>query len=88
MSLGIETLIIGGLVMGALFWAARSTYRAVKHTGGCSSCGSSSECPLVENPEALNELARQSRTTPRESGHPQTASCGEYVESLEEKKPV
>ena len=88
MSIGIETLVIGGLVAGTLFWAARSAYRAVKHTGGCSSCSSSGECPLVENPEALTELSRQSRTTPRESCHPQTASCGELGDSLEEKKPV
>ena len=88
MNIGIETIIIGGLVAGALIWAARSAYRAVKHTGGCSSCSSSGECPLVENSEALTELARQSRRTPRKNCHPETASCGELVESLKDKKPV
>ena len=88
MSFGVETLVIGVLVLGALLWAARSAYRAVKNTGGCSSCASSGECPLVDNPEALAELTRQGQSTPLDSCHPATAPCGELLDTLEEKKPV
>ena len=88
MSISVEAVVIGVLVLGALLWAARSAYRAVKNTGGCSSCASSGECPLVENPEALAELTRQGQTTPLDACHPQTASCSELLESVEEKKPA
>ncbi len=88
MSVGFEAIIIGVLVATALVWAIRATYRAVKQTGGCSSCSSSGECPLVKNPEALAELTHQGQTTPMEPCHPETASCSELLESLEEKKPI
>ena len=88
MSIGLETIVIGVLVLSALTWAARAAYRSVKHDGGCSSCASSGECPLVKNPEALAELTRQGQATPLESCHPETASCSELLDSLEEKKPI
>jgi len=88
MSISVEAVVIGVLVLGALLWAVRSAYRSVKQTGTCSSCSSSGDCPLTNNPEALAELTRQGRTTPLDSCHPQTASCGELVDSLAEKKPV
>ncbi len=88
MSIGLETIIIGVLVLSALIWAGRAAYRSVKQTGGCSSCASSGECPLVNNPDALAELTRQGQATPLESCHPETASCTELLESLEEKKSI
>jgi len=88
MSTGIEAIVIGAIVFIALLWAARAVYRSVKNTGGCSSCASSGECPLVNNPEALAKLVRQGQATPLESCHPQTASCAELLESVEEKKSL
>jgi len=86
MSIGVESVVIGVLVLGALIWAARAAYRSVSQTGGCTSCSSSGDCPLANNPEALAELTRQGQATPLESCHPETASCAELLESLEEKK--
>jgi hypothetical protein len=88
MSLGFEAITIGVLVLTALIWAGRAAYRSVKHNGGCSSCASSGECPLVKNPDALAELTRQGQATPLESCHPETASCSELLESLAEKKHI
>ncbi len=88
MSLGFESIIIGVLVLTALTWAVRAAYRSVKQNGGCSSCSSSGECPLVKNPDALAELTRQGQATPLESCHPETASCFELLESVEEKKQI
>lgn len=88
MSAGFEAIVIGAVVFVALLWAARAAYRSVKNSGGCSSCASSGECPLANNPEALAELTRQGQATPLESCHPQTASCAELLESIEEKKSL
>ncbi len=43
----IEVFVIVIVVLGAVGWALRAAYRAVKQTGGCTSCSSASECPLV-----------------------------------------
>ena len=88
MSFGFETAIIGVLVLTALAWAGRATYRSVKLTGGCSSCGSSGECPLVKNPKALAELTSKGQATSLKTCPPETASCTELLEPLEEKKPI
>jgi len=88
MSVGVEAIVIGVLVLGALLWAARAAYRSVKQAGGCSSCASSGECPLVNNPAALAELTRQGQTTPLEACHPETATCAELLDSLAAKKQV
>jgi hypothetical protein len=64
MSLGLESIVIGALVAGALAWAVRAVYRSVRHTGGCSSCSSSGDCPLTKNPEAMAELVRLGRQLP------------------------
>ena len=34
MSIGLETIVIGVVVLTALAWAARAAYRSVKETGG------------------------------------------------------
>ena len=64
MNLGVESLVIGVLVAGALAWAVRAVYRSVRHTGGCSSCGSSGDCPLTRDPEAMAELVRTGKQLP------------------------
>ncbi len=43
----IEVFVIVIVVLGAVGWALRAAYRAVKQTGGCTSCSSAAECPLV-----------------------------------------
>ncbi len=85
---GIEAIVIGVVVLGAILWATRAAYRSVKNSGACSSCASSGECPLANNPEALAELTRQGQATPLESCHPQTASCAELLETVTEKKQI
>ncbi len=86
MNFSVEIVVITVLVLGAVAWAARAAYRSVKGAGGCTSCSSSGECPFVKDPEALAELTRQGQATPLESCHPQSASCAELIDSLEDKK--
>jgi hypothetical protein len=52
----LEMIIVGVVVGAALIWAVVAGWRSVKKQGACSSCGSSGECPLANNPEALAEL--------------------------------
>ncbi len=56
----LEAVIIGVLVLGAAVWAVRAAWRSVRQTGGCSSCSSSGDCPLLKDPEALADLTRRS----------------------------
>ena len=55
----LEMTIVTVTVGGALIWAAFAGWRAVKKQGACSSCGSSGECPIADNPEALAELGQK-----------------------------
>jgi hypothetical protein len=87
-SIGFEAIVIGTVVLVAVLWAVRAAYRSVNSSGGCSSCSSSGECPLVNNPDALAELTRQGQATPLESCHPQTPSCTELLDSVAEKKQI
>lgn len=76
MHLNLETIIIGVLVLGAAIWAARAAWRSVTHAGGCSSCSSSGDCPLMKNPDALFELQQRSGS----------ASCPEHSGKAAPKK--
>lgn len=49
---GWEMAVVGLLVAGAGAWAVRALVRSLRKPGGCSSCGSSGDCPLVKLPEA------------------------------------
>jgi hypothetical protein len=52
MSSIFEMVIVGVVVAVALVWAGRAAWRSFRKTGGCSSCSSSGECPLVKDPDA------------------------------------
>ena len=52
-----ELVIVGVVVSVALVWAGRSVWRSLHKTGGCSSCSTSGDCPLVKDPEALINLS-------------------------------
>ena len=71
-----EAIVISAVVAVAVAWAARSTYRSVRKTGGCSSCGSSGECPLMKDPAALTELQE------RAGAGPAGSACGDAGTSL------
>jgi hypothetical protein len=43
-----DLVIVGLLVGGACVWAVRALVRSLKKPGGCSSCGSSGDCPLTK----------------------------------------
>jgi len=78
MHLNLETIIIGVLVLGAAIWAVRAAWQSVTHAGGCSSCSSSGDCPLMKNPDALFDLQQQAGD----------ASCKEHAKKSAQKKHV
>jgi hypothetical protein len=79
----LEMVIIGVAVAIALAWAIRAGWNSVKTKGGCSSCGSVGECPLVGDPEALAELSKKGQLTNLDSCQPGAISCQELADSLE-----
>jgi hypothetical protein len=79
----LEMIVIGVAVAVALAWAIRAGWNSVKSKGGCSSCGSAGECPLVGDPEALAELSNKGQLTNLDSCQPGATSCQELLESLE-----
>jgi len=76
MSISLETIIIGVLVLGALAWGVRAAWRSITHAGGCSSCPASGDCPLMKSPEELIGLKHQ--------GDP--SACAEPVDFPDKKK--
>ena len=81
----LEMVIIGVAVAIALVWAIRAGWNSVKTKGGCSSCGSAGECPLVGDPEALAELSKKGQLTNLDSCQPGAISCQELADSLEKE---
>ncbi len=73
----LEMIIVGVVVAGALVWAAVAGWRAVKTKGVCSSCGSSGECPIADNPEALAELSQNGQLPHLDNCQPGGPSCQE-----------
>lgn len=83
MSGTVETVVVGVAVVGALVWAGRAGWRAVRKQGVCSSCGSSGECPVANDPEALAELSQKGQQPHLDSCQPGPISCRELAEALE-----
>lgn len=79
----VEILIVGVMVAVALVWAGRVAWRSWRKQGVCSSCGSSGECPVAGNPEALAELSQKGQLTYLDSCQPGTPSCHELADMLE-----
>jgi hypothetical protein len=83
MSSTVEMLIVGGVVAVALAWAGRAAWRSWRKQGVCSSCGSSGDCPVAGNPEALSELSQKGQLPHLDSCQPGARSCHELAEMLE-----
>lgn len=64
MGVTLETVVIGVLVAGTAAWAVRAGVRSVRKTGGCSSCATSGDCPISNDPQAMDRIARGEETTP------------------------
>ena len=79
----MEMVVVGAAVTVALFWAGRAGWRSWRKQGVCSSCGSSGECPVAGNPEALAEIREKGQLLHLDSCQPGALSCQELAESLE-----
>lgn len=83
MSSTVEMLIVGGVVAVALAWAGRAAWRSWRKQGVCSSCGSSGECPVAGNPDALVEIRQKGQLPHLDSCQPGGKTCHELAEALE-----
>ena len=83
MSSTVEMLIVGGVVAVALAWSGRAAWRSWRKQGVCSSCGSSGDCPVAGNPEALSELSQKGQLPHLDSCQPGARSCHELADMLE-----
>ena len=59
MSALTETILVVVIVAVALVWAGRAIWRSVSGKNKCSTCGSSGDCPLVNNPDLIEELKQK-----------------------------
>jgi hypothetical protein len=85
MSLTLEMVAVGAAVSGAVAWAARAGWKSWKSQGVCSSCGSSGECPIANNPDALAELSQKGQLNHLDNCQPGGLSCRELAEALEKE---
>lgn len=81
----LEMVIVGVVVGAALVWAGIAGWRSVRQQGTCSSCGSSGDCPIAKDPDALTELAKKGQLPHLDSCQPGTFSCQELAETLEKE---
>lgn len=79
----VEIVVVGVAVAGALAWAARAGWKSIKTQGTCSSCGSSGECPIAGNPEALTELSQKGQLPHLDSCQPGGPSCQDLAEAID-----
>lgn len=87
MSLTLEMVAVGMAVAVAVAWAARAGWKSLKSQGVCSSCGSSGECPIANNPEALAELSQKGQLNHLDNCQPGGLTCQELAEALEIETP-
>jgi hypothetical protein len=64
MGFTLENVIIGLVVALTAAWAVRAGIRSVRKTGGCSSCATSGDCPISNDPEALDRIVRGEEIAP------------------------
>lgn len=86
MSSTVEMVIVAVVVAVALAWAGRSAWRSWRKQGVCSSCGSSGECPVAGNPDALAELSQKGQLPHLDSCQPGARSCHELADMLEDHR--
>ena len=79
----LETVIVAVVVVAALVWAGWAAWKSIRKQGVCSSCGSSGECPIAKNPDALAELSKQGQLPHLDSCQPGTFTCQELADSLD-----
>ena len=53
---GWEVIVVILVVAVAAVWSGRAAWRSVRSGKICSSCEDSGSCPMVGNPEQLNQL--------------------------------
>ncbi len=58
MSSTMEMILVGVVVLAAGIWAGRSIWKSVRGKGTCSGCASSTDCPLVNQPDSLVQLGK------------------------------
>ncbi len=64
MSSMTEMVLVGVVVGVALFWAVRAIWNSVRKGNACTSCTSSGDCPVENNPEMLQELGEMGQHSP------------------------
>jgi hypothetical protein len=84
----VELMVVGGAVTAALAWAGRAGWRSWRKQGVCSSCGSSGECPVADNPEALAEIRARGQLSHLDSCQPGTLSCEDLAQALETREDL
>ena len=86
MNSSVEMVIVGVVVVVALAWAGRAAWRSWRKQGVCSSCGSSGECPVAGNPDALTELSQKGQLPHLDSCQPGALSCHELADMLQDRE--
>ncbi|MEN8005862.1 MAG: FeoB-associated Cys-rich membrane protein [Candidatus Krumholzibacteriota bacterium] len=81
----LEMVVVIVAVAVALAWAGRAAWRSVRKQGVCSSCGSSGECPIAQDPEVLAEITQKGQLPHLDSCQPGTLTCQELAEALEKE---
>ena len=51
-----EWIVVGGIVAVAVVWGVRAAVRSIRRGAVCADCSDAGSCPLVKNPELIDEL--------------------------------
>lgn len=51
-----EWIVVGVIVAVAVVWGVRAASRAIRRGSVCAGCSDAGSCPLVKNPELIDDL--------------------------------
>lgn len=63
-----EWIVVGVVVAAAVLWGVRAAVRSVRRGAVCSDCSDAGTCPLVKNPELIDELRAKAANGSRPDG--------------------
>lgn len=70
-----EWIVVGIIVAAAVVWGVRAATRSIRSGSVCSDCSDAGSCPLVKNPDLIDELREKNAKNDLQSGKQPFSNC-------------
>lgn len=71
----LEWIIVGIIVAGAVVWGVRAAIRSLRRGAVCSDCSDAGSCPLVKNPQLIDQLREKGANQPAGGDDAPVSNC-------------